>query len=137
MHMSPLSPPGAIVSPTSEVESSQERAGQRIMRGAFVAPDDGRPADASNSHPSDPAGPSSVARGIGMAFANNATGLLVGMNMDPRVWHNVVVDAAELGWSFLLSLPIVHHSLRVNELFPNPSPATPASPKSPPDLVRY
>ena len=72
-----------------------------------------------------------------MAFANKAAGLLVGMNMDPKVWHNVAVDDAELGWSSLLSLPVVHHSLRVNELIPNPAPATPASPKSPVDLQRF
>ena len=72
-----------------------------------------------------------------MAFTNNATGLLVGMNMDPKVCHNVVVDAAELGWSSLLSLPIVHQSLRINELFPNPATATPASHKSPVDLQRF
>ena len=64
------------------------------MRTAFVGPDDGHPADASHAHLADPTGPSSTALGAGVAFASKATGLLVGMNMDPKVWHNVVIDAA-------------------------------------------
>ena len=59
------------------------------------------------------------------------------MNMDPAVWRNVVQDAAELGWTSLLSLPLVRDSVRIQGLFPAPVPSTPPPPKAPVEVTRF